>query len=70
MVDVPSVPLYKVVLAGDVGVGKTSIFQRYDKDKFFDHKDSTFGMDKLNKDMTVDGQRCKVWITLIFAGVT
>ncbi|XP_068722150.1 ras-related protein Rab-1D-like [Montipora capricornis] len=65
MVDVPSVPLYKVVLAGDVGVGKTSIFQRYDKDKFFDHKDSTFGMDKLNKDMTVDGQRCKinVWDT-------
>ena len=52
--------LYKIVLAGDVGVGKPSIFQRYDKNKFFDHKESTFGLDKLNKDVIVDGLRCKV----------
>lgn len=53
-------PLYKIVLAGDVGVGKTSIFQRYDTNKFFDHKDVTFGLDKLNKNVEVDGQKCKV----------
>ena len=53
-------PLYKVVLVGDVGVGKTSIFHRYDKGKFLDYRDSTIGMDKLNKDVTVDGHRCKV----------
>lgn len=53
-------PLYKIVLAGDVGVGKTSIFQRYDTNSFFDHKDFTFGLDKLNKKVEVDGQKCKV----------
>ncbi|KAK2553099.1 Ras-related protein Rab-30 [Acropora cervicornis] len=60
-----NVPLYKIVLAGDVGVGKTSIFQRYDKDRFIEHDDSTFGMDKLTKLLTVDGKQCKinVWDT-------
>lgn len=61
-----NVPLYKIVLAGDVGVGKTSIFQRYDKDRFFEHNDSTFGMDKLTKLLTVDGKQCKVCRILIF----
>lgn len=53
-------PLYKIVLAGDVGVGKTSIFRRYDTNTFFDRRDSTFGLDKLNKNVEVDGQKCKV----------
>lgn len=54
-------PLYKIVLAGDVGVGKTSIFQRYDKDKFYDHKNPTFGMDSLTRDVMIDGKRiCQV----------
>lgn len=52
--------MYKIVLAGDLGVGKTSIFQRYDINKFFENKESTFGLDKLTKDVTVDGKRCKV----------
>lgn len=60
MADEQRLPLYKIVLAGDLGVGKTSIFQRYDINKFFDHKESTFGLDKLNKDITVDGKKCKV----------
>lgn len=54
------VPLYKIVLAGDLGVGKTSIFQRYDTNKFTEYRESTFGLDKLNKDITIDGKRCKV----------
>lgn len=52
--------MYKIVLAGDLGVGKTSIFQRYDINRFFENKESTFGLDKLTKDITVDGKRCKV----------
>ena len=60
------VRLYKIVLAGDLGVGKTSIFQRYDINKFFENKETTFGLDKLTKDVTVDGKRCKVsWIEAI-----
>ena len=54
------VPLYKVVLGGDLGVGKTSIFQRYDIDKFFDYKSTKIGVDKLYKDVTVGDQNCKV----------
>lgn len=60
MAEEEGVRLYKIVLAGDLGVGKTSIFQRYDINKFFENKESTFGLDKLTKDVTVDGKRCKV----------
>lgn len=52
--------MYKIVLAGDLGVGKTSIFQRYDINKFFENKESTFGLDKLTKEVVIDGKRCKV----------
>lgn len=60
MSDEESVPLYKIVLAGDLGVGKTSIFRRYDIDKFSDYREPTFGLDKLSKDIKVDGKRLKV----------
>lgn len=60
MAEEECVRLYKIVLAGDLGVGKTSIFQRYDINKFFENKESTFGLDKLTKDVTVEGKRCKV----------
>lgn len=60
MAEEEGVRLYKIVLAGDLGVGKTSIFQRYDINKFFENKESTFGLDKLTKDVPVDGKRCKV----------
>lgn len=57
--------MYKIVLAGDLGVGKTAIFQRYNINKFFENKESTFGLDKLTKDITVEGKRCKVSTTKI-----
>lgn len=60
MSDEESVPLYKIVLAGDLGVGKTSIFRRYDIDKFSDYREPTFGLDKLSKNIEVDGKRLKV----------
>ena len=60
MAEEECVRLYKVVLAGDLGVGKTLIFQRYDINKFFENKESTFGLDKLTKDVTVEGKRCKL----------
>ena len=62
MSDEESVPLYKIVLAGDLGVGKTSIFRRYDIDKFSDYREPTFGLDKLSKNIEVDGKRLKVMI--------
>lgn len=56
-----TIPLYKIVLAGDFGVGKTSIFQRYERNTFSKYKGATIGVDKMTKDVTVDGgQPCKV----------
>lgn len=56
-----TIPLYKIVLAGDFGVGKTSIFQRYERNTFSKYKRATIGVDKMTKDVTVDGgQPCKV----------
>lgn len=60
MAEEEAVRLYKIVLAGDLGVGKTSIFQRYDINKFFENKESTFALDKLTKDVRVEGKGCKV----------
>lgn len=60
MAEEEAVRSYKIVLAGDLGVGKTSIFHRYDINKFFENKEPTFGLDKLTKDVTAEGKRCKV----------
>lgn len=56
MSDEESVLLYKIVLVGDFGVGKIFIFCRYDIDKFLDYRELIFGLDKLSKDVKVDGK--------------
>ncbi|EDO37050.1 predicted protein [Nematostella vectensis] len=61
----PAIPLYKIVLVGDTGVGKTSIFLRYERNYFSRHRTSSFGVDKCTKEISVDDQLCKlnIWDT-------
>ncbi|XP_031565812.1 ras-related protein Rab-18-B-like [Actinia tenebrosa] len=60
-----AVPLYKVVLVGDIGVGKTSVYTRYQKDFFDPIRTPTFGVDNFIEELYVDEKRCRlnIWDT-------
>lgn len=51
---------YRVVLLGELGVGKTSLFRRI-KDNTFDHQQpATSGIDSCSKYINVDGEEIVV----------
>jgi GTPase SAR1 family protein len=54
------VPIYKLVLVGDVGVGKTSVYTRYQKDFFNPLRTPTFGVDNFTEELVVDAKPCRV----------
>lgn len=58
-------PLLKVILLGDSGVGKTSLMNRYVKDKFKSLYRRTIGADFFVKDVIVDDKvvTMQVWDT-------
>ena len=55
----------KVVLLGDGGVGKSSLIQRFVSNKFDPSLFHTIGVEFLNKDLEVDGERytLQIWDT-------
>ncbi|KDO23052.1 hypothetical protein SPRG_11899 [Saprolegnia parasitica CBS 223.65] len=54
--------LFKLLLVGDAGVGKSSMLLRFTDDTFDDHLQSTIGVDFKVKMMQVDGKRIKMTI--------
>ena len=52
--------LFKIVLIGDPGVGKTAIVQRFKYNTFVDRHASTIGVDFLLKTLEIDGKKIKV----------
>ncbi|XP_074110719.1 RAS oncogene family member RabX6 [Cotesia typhae] len=52
----------KVILCGEYGVGKTSIFRRFANNSFVTSTDrkSTLGLDNIDKDYIVDDRRIKL----------
>jgi len=57
--------LFKVVVLGESGVGKTSLLVRYVQNSFTIATKSTIGSDFLSKDVTVDGKPAtlQIWDT-------
>ncbi|XP_074610294.1 ras-related protein Rab-43-like [Acropora palmata] len=57
--------LFKIVLIGDPGVGKTCIVQRFKKGTFIEKHGSTIGVDFTMKTLEVDSKKIKlqVWDT-------
>uniref|UniRef100_A0A8C0HYE2 RAB9B, member RAS oncogene family n=1 Tax=Balaenoptera musculus TaxID=9771 RepID=A0A8C0HYE2_BALMU len=57
--------LFKVILLGDGGVGKSSLMNRYVSNKFDTQLFHTIGVGFLNKDLEVDGHfvTIQIWDT-------
>ena len=55
--------LFKIVLIGDAGVGKTCIVQRFKTGNFLERHGSTIGVDFTMKTLNIDGKRVKVGLT-------
>mmetsp|Transcript_31071 Transcript_31071/g.41078 ORF Transcript_31071/g.41078 Transcript_31071/m.41078 type:complete len:205 (+) Transcript_31071:126-740(+) len=54
--------LFKLLLIGDAGVGKSSILQRFTDDTFDEHLQSTIGVDFKVKMLDASGKRVKLTI--------
>ena len=54
--------LFKIVVIGDCGIGKTSLVQRFKSGGFTDRYTNTIGVDFAMKTVIVDGKRVKVSI--------
>ncbi|KAJ4462638.1 putative lightoid family protein [Paratrimastix pyriformis] len=52
--------VYKVIVVGDSGTGKTSVIQRYVSDVFSDSYKATIGVDFLAKRITVQGRKIQL----------
>uniref|UniRef100_A0A672K5T2 RAB43, member RAS oncogene family n=1 Tax=Sinocyclocheilus grahami TaxID=75366 RepID=A0A672K5T2_SINGR len=56
--------VFKIVLVGDVGVGKTCVLQRFKSGVFLERQSNTIGVDFTMKTLTSRGQRVKVSCSL------
>lgn len=54
--------IFKVVLCGDSGVGKSNIMGRYTKDEFSESTPTTIGVEFLTKAITFDGKSLAIQI--------
>ena len=53
-------PTYKVVLLGELGVGKTSLFRRVKDNSFDEYQTATTGIDSCSKTIKCGGQTIMV----------
>lgn len=53
-------PTYKVVLLGELGVGKTSLFRRLKDNTFDELSTATAGIDSTTKVFKIDGENITV----------
>lgn len=52
--------LFKIVLIGDCGTGKTCVVQRFKTGNFIEKHGNTIGVDFSMKAITIDGKKVKV----------
>ena len=57
--------LFKIVLIGDSGVGKTNLLNRYSRNEFDLQSKSTIGVEFATKTLVIDGKTIKaqIWDT-------
>ena len=52
--------LFKIVLIGDAGVGKTCVVQRFKNGTYIERHGSTIGVDFTMKTLMLEGRKVKV----------
>ena len=52
--------LFKIVLIGDAGVGKTCVVQRFKHGIYIERHGNTIGVDFMLRTVEIDGKRIKV----------
>ena len=52
--------LFKIVLIGDAGVGKSALVHRFRYNTFVGQQASTIGVDFIIRSVTIDGKKIKV----------
>lgn len=57
--------LFKIVLIGDAGVGKTCVVQRFKHGIYMERHGNTIGVDFMLKTVEVDGRRIKVQLPVV-----
>ena len=67
--------LFKIVLIGDAGVGKTCVVQRFKSGTYVEKHGSTIGVDFTMKTLQIDGKLIKVLevtshVTCVFKSFT
>lgn len=63
-------PTYKVVLLGELGVGKTSLFRRLKDNTFDEYQTATTGIDSCTKVIKMQGENVMVRHVLVQFGKT
>lgn len=58
--------LFKVVLIGDCGTGKTCVVQRFKTGNYIESHGNTIGVDFSMKTISIDGKKVKVSHTIRF----
>lgn len=59
--------LFKIVLIGDCGTGKTCVVQRFRSGTYIERQGSTIGVDFSMKTIFLDGKKIKVITPFIFS---
>uniref|UniRef100_A0A7E4VMI6 Ras-related protein Rab-43 n=1 Tax=Panagrellus redivivus TaxID=6233 RepID=A0A7E4VMI6_PANRE len=54
--------LFKIVLVGDMGIGKTCVVQRFKNGTYIEKQGTTIGVDFTMKTLVIDGKRVKLQI--------
>jgi len=62
--------LFKIVLIGDCGAGKTCVVQRFRSGAFVERQGNTIGVDFSMKTVVVDGKRVKVSTNIAYTLIT
>lgn len=62
-------PLFKVILLGEAGVGKTAMFHRAKDNSFHEHRKHTVGIDSFSMYIKVGDQQVTVSFILFYVTI-
>lgn len=65
----PRTRIFKIIVIGDSGVGKTCLTYRFCAGKFPEKTEATIGVDFRERLVDIDGEKIKVWVVVVITAV-